>query len=321
MTFRPEEVLFAPTVRCNLRCPHCSVKPSRATVSRAAARRFLRQCKTLGIGRVGFTGGEPFLVPGLLADLIRRARGEGMAFDRIMTNGVWAPDAAAARRALRRIYRAGFDGTICISVDAFHRQKTAVLAGFIRSAVALWHRGDIISIAYVAGVRDRTTAAKFSRLARRLRAKLSRYARGLWSMRGDGFFIPIFPIALSPIGTASALKDPWDGRPFTDDRCAGPGNVFFVEPGGDVKPCCGYASDHPALTIGNIRRDSAARILANARKNRFVATVFRRGLGTIRARAIRRGVTFPGKTGDPCFFCHYLLTEVPRDILEQCLDR
>ena len=41
---------------------------------------------------LGFTGGEPFLYPGVSASLCRRGAELGFRFDKIMTNGVWFKD-------------------------------------------------------------------------------------------------------------------------------------------------------------------------------------------------------------------------------------
>ena len=39
---------------------------------------------------------------------------------------------------------------------------------------------------------------------------------------------------------------------FEEDYCEGPGQALIVNPKGEVKPCCGFASDLDQLTIGNI---------------------------------------------------------------------
>ena len=42
--------------------------------------------------------------------------------------------------------------------------------------------------------------------------------------------------------------DPWDGTWFEEDYCEGPGQALIVNPRGEVKPCCGFASDLDQLT-------------------------------------------------------------------------
>lgn len=306
MKFFPEEVLFAPTTDCNLKCPHCITQKSDAILPKRLAVKFLRQCRRIGIKRVGFTGGEPFLAPDFLYAVVKEAVAQGMLFDRIMTNGVWYKDRASLSSILRKLHRAGYDGLICISIDAFHRQNLRKLILFIRTAVSVWNRPDVVSIAYVAGSRDRATAGILKKLS---------------VMKSPSIFIKTDKIDLSPIGKASKLKAPWGNKWFREDRCKGPGNVFFVLPDGIVKPCCGYATDLPDLTIGNIKKDSASAIIKKARRNLFVRTVFDSGLTAIRKRAEKQGVVFSGKTDNHCYFCHYVLTEMPDSILKGCLNR
>lgn len=319
MGFRPREILFSPTAACNLNCPHCAIAEPRKTLSILSAQRFLDGCKKLGIRRVGFTGGEPFLAADFLCALTRKAVKKGMFFDRIMTNGVWYNNTSQLDSALAKLYRAGYDGEICVSVDAFHAQGLKKAARFIRAVLSVWKRQDVVSIACVIGSREAATGKKLRALARLLGARLAGFGGRHPRIKNSSLFIKIFKIGLSPIGKASGLKNGWDGRWFKGDRCEGPGNVFFVLPDGKVKPCCGYASGSEELTIGNMNRDSAPDLMRQARANSFVRAVFGQGLARVRKRLENSGVRFPGKTSNNCFFCHYLLTKVPRRVCERSL--
>lgn len=302
MRFRPEEVLFSPTTLCNLSCPHCDITGSGKVLPGTIAIRFLADCKRHGIDRVGFTGGEPFLALKFLCSITKKAAALGIYFDRIMTNGIWFRNAGDLGRALNKLKDAGYDGEICVSVDAFHRQNLKKVILFIRRARSVWNRNDVISIAYVAGAKDSRTRKKLKAVSK------------------------IFPdirmhrIALSPIGKAANLKNPWDGRWFKEDHCKGPGNAFFVMPDGSVRPCCGYANERKELVIGNIKRDTVKQLINNARKNRLVFTIFGSGLSAIRKRLEKHGFRFPGKTSNHCFFCHYIMENVPQELLHKCLN-
>ena len=262
------------------------------------------QCKLAGIKRVSFTGGEPFLRPEFLNRISVLAVREEMLFGRIMTNGVWYKDVWDLKNVLTRLHKAGYDGDICVSVDAFHTQNIRKVAAFIKAAVSIWRRPDIVSIAWVGGVRDKETKVKLNKL--------------LFSVKP----LPIktVRIPLSPVNeTMSKLKSSWGDRWFKEDYCKGPGNALFVMPDGDVKPCCGYATDHAVLTIGNINRDSAVELINKARRNDFVRSVFTIGLSGIRKRLMKLGVRFPGKTENHCFFCNYILTKIPKKILKRAI--
>ncbi len=306
--FKPDEILFSPTDKCNLRCAHCDIKKGPAALDLKSAIRFVNACADIGIRRIGFTGGEPFLVRGLLCRIIKEAVRRRMSFNRIMTNAVWFKTKNELVSTLKKIFRAGYDGNICISVDAFHRQDLRKAALFIRIASEIWKRPDIVSIVAVKGAKDNQTRKILTRLARLLNTHIKFNPPKHAFMRRDGLFIKIFYVDLSPVGKAGKLKTPWDGKWFKDDFCCGPGNVFFVLPDGTVKPCCGYANESDILTIGSIKTDTPKKLIDNARKNRFVSEVFSEGLHPIRRALEKTGVRFPGKIRNHCFFCHYLLT-------------
>lgn len=303
MRFRPTEVLFSPTADCNLSCGHCVTLKSSRKLPVKIAGSFLLQCKRVGITRVSFTGGEPFLQPEFLYHLTRLAVREGILFGRIITNGVWFKGARDLEVVLTKLRDAGYDGDISVSVDAFHDQDVKKVALFINSAASVWRRPDIVSIVWVGGSRDKETKVKLRKLLSIL----------------NGLPVNTIRIDLSPIDGAGGTKDPWGNRWFNEDYCKGPGNALFVLPDGDVKPCCGYATDEDGLTIGNINKDSAKKIINNALRNDFVRSVFTIGLGGIRKRLEKLGIRFPGKTENHCFFCHYLLTKIPKAILDKAV--
>jgi len=319
MPFCPEEILFSPTENCNLSCLHCTNVKSKTILSKNIAKRFLVDCKKIGIDRVGFTGGEPFLAIDFLCDISRTAAKEEFLFDRVMTNGVWYKNISDLGGKLRKLFDAGYDGSICVSVDAFHRQSPGKVARFIKAASDLSGRPDIVSIACVRGALESSTKKKIKTIAALLGGCLTGFKTNHPHIKTEKFFIKIYNIELSPIGRASVLKDPWDGRWFKEDYCKGPGNVFFITSSGDVKPCCGYASDLALMTIGNIRKDSPDRLMKKFREKRLVCAIFNTGLARLRSKLIKEGVVFPGKTSNHCFFCRYIMTEVPKCVLEKCI--
>lgn len=262
------------------------------------------QCRRAGVKRVSFTGGEPFLNPEFLYKISALTVREGLLFGRIMTNGVWYKNKITLEAIFKKLQKSGYDGDICVSVDAFHSQDIKKVIAFIKTAVFVWRRPDIVSIVWVGGSRERET-----------RAKLKKVLSGL-----KGLPVKTARIDLSPVGSAAELKDPWGDKWFKEDYCKGPGNALFVLPDGKVKPCCGYATDQAGLTIGNIRYDTAGKILKNARENRFVHAVFTKGLSGLRRACERAGFRFPGRTQNHCFFCAYLQKGVPKNILKKAMD-
>jgi pyruvate-formate lyase-activating enzyme len=309
-TFRPNYVSFAGTYQCNLTCAHCCV-PIEWTdrLDVGVAVRFLESAHAAGIRTLGFTGGEPFLYPEFLVALSRRGAELALRFDKVMTNGAWHRDPDHLRGVLEGLFAAGFSGRLGLSVDKFHAAPVATIAEFCRIARDVSRRDDVITLAYASRGRHEGLE-KVRALAAALGGVLE------WSPMLRNYLLVTDDLTmdlnfnhLAPVERAERLGGGWDGEWFEEDWCEGPGQALIVNPRGEVKPCCGFASDLDQLTIGNIHEESAQEIIENARRHPYVAKVFRDGLTAIRDEILARDPgALPGSTTNHCFFCWYALT-------------
>lgn len=309
-TFRPNYLSFSGTYQCNLSCAHCCVPiewPDRLEID--VALRFLEEAHTAGIQTLGFTGGEPFLYPEFLLALTRRAAELGMRFDKIQTNGVWFQQETHLEAVLRELREAGFTGKLGLSVDKFHGKHTAEAATFCRIARRVFGRDTIVSLSY-ASRRPDLGLEPVQALALELNGVVD------WSDWLHRYLLvtPEMTIVvnwnhLAAVERAEHFRGAWDGQWFAEDYCEGPGQALIVTPRGEVKPCCGFASDLDQLTIGNIYKDSVRQIIQRARKHPYVGKVFREGLTAIRDEILARDPqALPAATSNHCFFCWYVLT-------------
>ncbi len=310
-TFRPNYLSFAGTYQCNLTCPHCCV-PIEWTdrLDIPTAIRFLEQAHEAGIEFLGFTGGEPFLYPEFLVVVTNRAAKLGFRFDKLMTNGVWHRDAEHARTVLSQLRDAGFTGKIGLSVDKFHGMDIAKLTEFCRVTQSVFERDTILSLSYASRAPGKGLEP-IHRLAEALGGVVAwSDLLGRYMLVSDDLTMTACWNHLATVERAEGLSgNPWDGTWFQEDYCEGPGQALIVNPRGEVKPCCGFASDLDQLTIGNIHTDSVVEIIAFARKHPVVGTIFREGLSAIRDEILARNPdALPGATSNHCFFCWYVLT-------------
>jgi len=302
--------MLAPVYQCNLNCPHCCVPIEwEDRLDIPTALRFLEQAHAAGIEILGFTGGEPFVYPEFVRQLTRRASQLGFRFDKIMTNGVWHADAAELTRVLTDLRDAGFTGKLGLSVDKFHGVHTAKLVEFCRVARRVFDRDNVLSLSYASRHPDRGLEP-----VRTLAAELGAVVE--WSDLLHRYLLvsPELTMTLNwnhlaPVERAERFTGAWDGEWFAEDYCEGPGQALIVTPRGEVKPCCGFASDLDQLTIGNVYRDSAADVVERARRHPYVGRVFREGLTAIRDEILARDPqALPGATSNQCYFCWYVLT-------------
>jgi len=309
-TFRPNYVSFAGTYQCNLACPHCCVPiewPDRLDI--AVAVRFLEDAHANGVETVGFTGGEPFLYPEFVLAVTARAAALGMRFDKVQTNGVWHTDAGHLEGVLTALRDAGYTGKLGVSVDKFHGKHTAEAAEFCRVARQVFGRDNIVSLSYTSRSPEKGLDPVHA-LAKELDAIVD------WSPALHRYLLvsPDFTMVvnwnhLAAVERAEDFRGSWDGAWFEEDYCEGPGQALIVTPRGEVKPCCGFASDLDQLTIGNVHTDTVADIIRRAREHPYVGKVFREGLTAIRDEILARDpAALPGATTNHCFFCWYALT-------------
>jgi MoaA/NifB/PqqE/SkfB family radical SAM enzyme len=311
-TFRPNYLSFAGTYQCNLACPHCCVPiewPDRLPIP--VALRFLEQAHDAGIRVLGFTGGEPFLYPEFLAAVTRRAAALGFCFDKMMTNGVWHRDADHLREVLIELRDAGFTGKLGLSVDKFHGMDIAKLAEFCRVARRVFDRDNVLSLSYASRAPDKGLEP-----IHRLAADLDGVVEwsdvlGKYLLVSDDFTMTLNWNHLAAVERAEGLPvNSWDGEWFAEDFCEGPGQALIVNPRGEVKPCCGFASDLDQLTIGNVHTDSVEKVIRKARKHPVVGKVFREGLTAIRDDILAADPdALPGATSNHCYFCWYVLSQ------------
>ncbi len=303
--------MLCPVYQCNLDCPHCCVPiewPDRLDIPTAV--RFLESAHAYGIRTLGFTGGEPFLYPEFLLALTRRAAALGFRFDKVMTNGVWFADARHLRSTLAALRDAGFTGKLGLSVDKFHGTRhTERLVDFCRTARRVFDRDTIVSLSYASRAPDQGLEP-----VRDLAAALGGVIDWSPVLHRHLLVTPDLTMVLNwnhlaPVERAERFAGGWDGTWFEEDYCEGPGQALIVTPKGEVKPCCGFASDLDQLTIGNIHRDDVETIVRRARRHPYVGKVFREGLTAIRDEILARDPdALPGEASNQCFFCWWVLT-------------
>jgi hypothetical protein len=275
-----------------------------------AALRFLEAAREYGIDVLGFSGGEPFLYPEFLLALCRRATQLGFCYDKIMTNGVWHRDEGHLEGILDDLAAAGFGGKLGLSVDKFHGRVTGLLIEFCRVARRVFQRDNILSLSYTSRRPDQGLEP-IKDLARELHGVVE------WSSTLNCYLLvaPDFTMVLSwnhlaQVGRAERLEGGWDGTWFKEDYCEGPGQALIVTPRGEVKPCCGFASDLDQLTIGHLHSDTVRSIVERARQHPYVGMVFREGLTAVREEILAKDPqALPSATSNQCFFCWYILSK------------
>lgn len=305
--FKPDEIIFAVTDRCNLRCKHCFVTRKNIDLTPEDSINFLKSCLGSEISRIGFSGGEPFLNLNFLLEISTFAVGHGLMFDRVMTNGVWWGTEKQLKNSLESLYQTGFDGKIGISWDSFHNQSPEQIGKFCTTAFEIWGDGTVIEIQSVIPEERHGNhlTDNFRKLAEILGCKTKTF---LNTRSGEGSVIlenttvyikaDCTPLCYKPEDPRSWRAKHW----FRENYCRNSGQLLYVHPDGTIAPCCGTGNENPSLKIGSIKQ-TLREILKQAEANEFVQICFKTGLLSEVRREAKKSNIFPGKTQDPCAAC------------------
>ena len=137
----PRTLTFIFTLKCNIRCRHCSLNahPLRQEVFKEQQiLSLLDQAYDIpSIECVVFTGGEPTLYPNLLGKCIEYASKQGFR-TRVVTNAWWAYSYEKAYRFLDELRSKGLD-ELCVSYSDFHADYIPLtnIVNAVRAAIDL----------------------------------------------------------------------------------------------------------------------------------------------------------------------------------------
>lgn len=150
MAYRPEALVLTLSRQCNLQCGHCIVEASpfaKEKLDLSIAEWHMRQVHSNGINRTIIYGGEPFLHPKELFDMVKLSLSYGLNTS-IATNGFWGRSESRAGQTLRSLGEIAedYEGIVYVglSVDKYH--QPAVPLESIVNIISQFRQGDFTSL-------------------------------------------------------------------------------------------------------------------------------------------------------------------------------
>jgi MoaA/NifB/PqqE/SkfB family radical SAM enzyme len=150
----PGQVVIQTTNYCNADCPQCGMRKTAAIerfqLPENRIKQILDQCAKHGVDAVSLTGGEPFINPALMLELLDYGKRRGIRYLRSGTNGyMLVPDGTAAGfdkiwRFIKALSATGIRN-FWISLDSADTQTHEAMRGLpgvvegIRRALPLFH--------------------------------------------------------------------------------------------------------------------------------------------------------------------------------------
>jgi pyruvate-formate lyase-activating enzyme len=245
MLIRPRALSLITTRRCTAACDHCCVGSSpraHGAIPIPRLHALLEETKAIpSLVRVGFTGGECFLLGDDLDELIAHAHRLALE-TRVITNGYWAVNRKGAEARVGSARKAGLD-QMMLSTGTFH-QRFVPVERIVHAARAAAGAGIPCRIAIE--VCDQQTfdeALLHAELADEIAAKTVFLGHDPWTPDPDGR------------GTAALSHGRLiaDGRASADGRCTTILDTITVTPDQQLLACCGFPLERlPELRIGSV---------------------------------------------------------------------
>lgn len=258
---RSREFALMLSRRCNIECRHCGIDSTPRIKERMPiddARRLIIEASMIPeIGKVTFTGGEPFMFPDDLEDLLSLCAGLGLS-TRVVTNGFWAKSLDRGMAMLGRMRAAGLT-EINFSADRFHLEF--LRAETLRNALECAERLGLTRIVSYVSVATREPLDEFAEMYGIPREKLFDLrclGTDLDAIDAIGrTHILVFYGGL--IGLARAAEQCQGELNFlpvnffpSGQGCAEIVNKPVIYPDGSFQACCCAGGKIGSFTVGNV---------------------------------------------------------------------
>ena len=246
MIVQPQSLALITTRRCTAACDHCCFGCSPTAEDAIPVSRLhglIDEAKRIpSIRRIGFTGGECFLLGRDLVALVAHAHELGFE-TRAISNGYWAVSSQAARQRIEPLFLAGLD-EIMLSTGTFHQRFVPVE----RIAIAARTTGSY-------GIRTRISVETCDQSeydVTELRNSLADLVEeGVLCIVAEPWIPDAGGRGSGDVSHERLLQD--EGGSRAGGACPNVLNVITVTPRMRLTACCGFPNEELAdLQIGSV---------------------------------------------------------------------
>ena len=291
------------TERCNIACAHCWLGPGSngADMSLDDARDYIDQASRIpSMEWISFTGGEPFLLPELLNELVDYASAKGLRTE-CVTNCSWAETPEKTEETLGTLMGSGLD-VVNISADDFHQEFVPFenVWNCFEAAKSLGLKTVVMSAAQAGGTLR--LAEIINRLGPDEIGTLGEEdsTKGVSAIAVETGFIPVGRGAEIP-------RDKWlIGESPTEGPCRLVLRDIGIDPGGELLACCSAASLLARGRLGSVNETGIQQLLEDAGERPLFKTLSEQGPSSI---ADSLGIHWRQEFVSRCHLCHEVLKD------------
>lgn len=338
MAFDGDAAVLLLTMRCNIRCDHCSVDSHPERTEELPLQRALdlvdELCAAPWLTFIDVTGGETLLRRRDLLDIARRVKSHGKSV-RVVSNGYWARSERKAVEVLRELIDAGVS-SVGLSIDEWHLDhlpsdcvhhyiaaaRTVGLIPLLSCVVRSPPQGagdraqDLLALLERYGV-DRRVCLEMDRWSG-IRSEMDVDARSDFDRDVAATRILVGWQLLTGEGRAAhldlgSLEENLETAVPTP--CAAAGDLPTFDEEGRLFPCCAPWCSRKQHAFERRAGEAADAAVVRMRSDPVVRVIHDRGPLVLIRKLEKRGVSFPKTHSGICNQCGMLLDRAPPDLL------
>jgi organic radical activating enzyme len=249
------------TKRCNIDCAHCWLRPTQngADMPLDEAKGYIDQASDIPtLEWISFTGGEPFLLPRLLDELVGYASEKGLRTE-CVTNASWAETPEKAEDNLETLKGSGLD-VLNISADDFHQRFVPL--GNVRNGLEAAKRLGLRTV--IMSTARKGSVLRLSEIVRKLRPEEIKIPKDGNPTEKDSAIA--LESAFIPVGRGAELpREEWlIGMSPIEGPCPLVLKDIGIDTDGELLACCSAASIQTRGRLGNVVKTGLKELLADA---------------------------------------------------------
>jgi MoaA/NifB/PqqE/SkfB family radical SAM enzyme len=249
---------------------------------------------------ISFTGGEPFLLPELMNELVGYAAEKGLRTE-CVTNCSWAETKKKAEENLETLKGSGLD-VLNVSADDFHQRFVPLgnVRNGLEAARSLGIRTVIMSTA------RKGSALRLSEIVRKLGPEEIKILKDEKPMEEDSAIA--LESAFIPVGRGAELpREEWlIGMNPIEGPCRLVLRDIGIDPDGELLACCSAASIQTRGRPGNVDEKGLRELLADAWDQPLFRCIAEEGPSSL---ADSLGIQWKDEFVSRCHLCHEILRD------------
>ena len=291
------------TERCDIACAHCwlGLDSNGADMSLDEARGYIDQASGIpSVEWISFTGGEPFLLPGLLNELVGYASAKELRTE-CVTNCSWAETPEITEEILKSLRASGLD-VVNISADDFHQEFVPFenVRNCFEAAKRLGLKTVIMSAAQAGG------ALRLAEIVNSLGSEKVRTVG--FGESTEGLSAIAVETGFFPVGRGAQL--PQDKWLIGESKIEGPCRLVLrdigIDPEGELLACCSAASFLARGRLGSLVGAGIQQLLDEAGEQPLFKILSEQGPTSL---ADSLGIRWRDGFVSRCHLCHEVLKD------------